>query len=154
MALLLDTVRRCWRTQHPSYLDESGELHGVPLMTTTGPGWSINPAQAFAMGIENTLVSGQEAAAAEGYAPPDHATTAYDWVFDDVIDRETGGMRADARSYDTSFFTKGLKYFDPVHPHRLRIVFSTSSWNVLSRYERGMEFLAMDVWESFADGHF
>ena len=62
-------------------------------------------------------------------------------------------MLATAQSYGRSFFVEGLKYYDPIDPHRVKVVFSTASSNLRSRYAHGLPFLSMDVWRSWAEGH-
>ena len=152
---LLQSMKRCWRRDHPTYLDDSRMVYGVPLVHVAGPGWSMSPAQAFGIAVESAaFVSGDEPAADEGMGPStEQAMSSYEWAFEEVIDPETGGMLATAKSYDTSFFVKGLEYYDVTDPHRVRVVFSTASSNIRSRYDLGLPFVAMGVWESWADGH-
>ena len=118
------------------------------MVSTQGLGWEMSAAEAFGMAVEDAAFSSQDGI--EG-ASAEQALRGY--RFDDVIDKETGGMYMTATGYEKSFFVEGAKYVKPEEPHRVMVVFSTASSNMRSRIAENKPYLSMDVWESWAPGH-
>ena len=64
-----------------------------------------------------------------------------------AVDTKTGGMYLDAASYETSFYTEGIKYKDPSDGYVYSIT-STNTSNVRSKEYNGQSYKTFEVWYS------
>ena len=159
-------LKYCLRSRDKeAYTTSSQALMGVPLqgydqdgVTVTGPAaWSMGMAHAWHPPHQQAMdTSDGISAHAEPSAPPAEPGETWDESEESyyaTFDPKSGGMWMTAKSYRTSFFTQGLKYYCPVSPHRLMVAFSTVDSNRRSSMTMGMPFLSFDLWASSAAGH-
>ena len=165
MAFLL---KYCFKSSraNSAYCTSEQALMGVPLRGYEGDGVAITGPAAWSWGIayewqrrpqQHTMASDDGVSAdAQPSAPPEEADSMEtDWEesYNATYDWKSGGMWMTAKSYRTSFYTQGLKWYDINEPHGLKVAFSTVDSNRRSGMVMGMPFLSFTVWTSAADGH-
>ena len=167
MAGMSAKVKKCFGLVEEPVVSSVGVLHGCPLMGYAGGPVSFSPQTSWSMAMATATVQPQpgsilvpepSSSAASGmldsYVDPAQALR-YDPSKEDEATRAYvhGGMLLHAKTYESSMFLEGLKYYSDKFPHRLMYVTSTCQSNWRSREEQGMAFAAFEVWESHAPGH-
>ena len=159
-------VEYCFkRSPNDPYVTSEQALMGVPLNGIQEQGVSLSGPAAWYKGMRQNwqapeqhamdTTEGVSSADGQPSAPP--AEEDKEWqrwdTYYQTFCRRTGGMWLNAESYETSFFTQGIKWYSADPPHRLMIAYSTVDSNLRSRMIMGMPFVSFDVWASAAPGH-